>query len=282
MEATVMMVGPLPSVDRKVLQQAVPGLRVLAVTPSAGIAAQVREALPDVIVMEVDLRPEEGYAICRDLLAHRATRHIPIVWVSSTRSAQAPDADRIVSSDDIDTLAARITHAAAEAEILREVLRWTADAFTGAGSLTEAQTALLAEGGFSGTAELDPEPLLRGAREFDELRATSLTVAEAAARLGVTDGRVRQRLTATPPDLYGIRLGNEWRLPAFQFADEGLVPNVDRVITRVDRALNPVAFAHWLSRPNPELEREGEPVSPLAWLSGGGDWQRVGELVEDL
>src|SRR5438067_2007666 len=90
--------------------------------------------------------------------------------------------------------------------------------------LPSADLEVLTRGGF----ELDPlpldedHPIVRSAAAYAALLGSSLSVAAAAARLGVDGSRVRQRLAERT--LYGIKQPSGWRLPLFQFADGGLVP----------------------------------------------------------
>lgn len=116
------------------------------------------------------------------------------------------------------------------------------------------------------------------------LRATGLTTHEAAKRLNVNDSRVRQRLAKR--SLYGIKAGDEWRLPAFQFARTGLVPGIDRVLPRLPSRLSPIAVYRWLHTPNPDLddgsEEQGRTLTPLQWLQTGGDPEVVAELAAGL
>jgi len=152
-----------------------------------------------------------------------------------------------------------------------------------------AQTALtldeqraLESGGVPIGGQLAFRPLAVRAAKYHAILTGSLNAEQAAKRLGVSTGRVRQRLLADPPTLYGIRDGNVWRLPAFQFASKGLVPNVDQVISHLDRALDPVAVENWFRQPNIDLEQDGHLVSPLDWLSQGRSVQPVAELAGDL
>jgi hypothetical protein len=144
---------------------------------------------------------------------------------------------------------------------------------------------LLERGGF----ELDrrglglEDPIVRAAFEYAVLRTTGLTTRDAAVRLSVNDSRIRQRLGERA--LYGIKADDEWRLPAFQFAGEGLVPGIDRVFPRLPRSLNPVAVHRWFHTPNPDLEgREGKgrALTPLQWLQTGNDPDAVAELAAAL
>lgn len=144
---------------------------------------------------------------------------------------------------------------------------------------------LLAKGGFevAGPALGIDDPVLRGALESAAIRATALTTREAAVRLGVNDSRVRQRLSERT--LYGLKARDGWRLPIFQFDEKGLVPELDRVLPRLDPGLSPIAVLHWLTTPNPDLasaETQLEPASPLVWLRLRLDPERVAELASQL
>ena len=151
--------------------------------------------------------------------------------------------------------------------------------------LTAEERAVLEAGG----ADLRPlgpgedEPVVRAAADYAALLAASLTVPEAARRLGVDGSRVRQRLAAR--QLYGIRRPTGWLLPLLQFEGDRLVPGIERVLPRLDPRLHPLAVVGWLTRPHRDLHPPGdpeeEPVPPLAWLRSGGSAELVAELAED-
>ena len=62
--------------------------------------------------------------------------------------------------------------------------------------------------------------------EMAALVATSYSVKDVARLLGVDPSRVRQRLTRDH-SLYGFHWEKEWRIPRFQFADNGtLLPHL--------------------------------------------------------
>ena len=153
------------------------------------------------------------------------------------------------------------------------------------GLLAPEEVELLERGGF----ELDhldfglEDPIVRASFEYAVLRATGLTTRAAAERLGVNDSRIRQRLGKRL--LHGIKAHDEWRLPAFQFAGDGLVPGIDRVFPRLPESLNPVSVHRWFHTPNPDLEgREAEAraLTPLEWLQMGNDPEVVAELAAAL
>jgi excisionase family DNA binding protein len=113
--------------------------------------------------------------------------------------------------------------------------------------------------------------------------ATALTTREAAQLLGTGESRVRQRLK--DGTLYGVKVGRENRLPAFQFEGGKEVPGIGKVLRHVDRSLHPVALLNWFTLPNPDLhldEEEERAASPRGWLLSGGDPQALVPLVVEL
>lgn len=153
--------------------------------------------------------------------------------------------------------------------------------------LTPHEVAALERGGF----ELAPvdlgteDPLARTAAEYAALLSTSFSVREAAQKLGVDPSRIRQRLTAVPPTLYGIRLDSGWAIPAFQFADEALLPGLAEVVSRLDEELHPVAVLRWFTTPHSDLSRPGFedlPLSPRDALRSGFPPAEVAEIAADL
>ena len=151
-------------------------------------------------------------------------------------------------------------------------------------ALPQAEAAALTRGGAAPAS--DEEVRLteaRSAAAYQELRADSLTVEQAAELLGVNPSRVRQRLAAR--SLYGLKDGNAWSLPAFQFADKALVPGIDVVLRRIPPGISPLALARWLSHPNPDLctrDDEERPLSPRQWLLEGNPPEAAAELAAAL
>src|SRR5262249_57747485 len=108
-------------------------------------------------------------------------------------------------------------------------------------ALTEQEERVLRAG------KLDPRPLApgethllhRATAEYARLLTDSYSVEEAASALGVNGSRIRQRLTATPRTLFGIKLGKTWRIPKFQFHGRRLVPGLELVLARIPAAVHP-------------------------------------------
>ena len=113
------------------------------------------------------------------------------------------------------------------------------------------------------------------------LVADGLNVKQAAATLGVSQGRIRQRLGAR--SLFGVPDSAGWRLPRFQFTAEGsLLRGLDQVLPALPQDVHPVVVVSFLHRPNEDLLVEGEPTSPATWLAGGGAVDTVVRLAAAL
>lgn len=151
-------------------------------------------------------------------------------------------------------------------------------------TLTSSEEAALTEGGVDDVS--DEDALLvqaQAAAAYQELRASSLTVEEAAARLGVNTSRIRQRLADR--SLYGFKDGHTWLLPAFQFGSKALVPGVGVVVRRLPPEIGVLSAARWFSSPNPDLctrDDDERPLTPLQWLLGGNPPEAAAELAAAL
>lgn len=146
--------------------------------------------------------------------------------------------------------------------------------------LSDAETTLLRDGGLSLEAIASPDPLAATSEELAALIKTSFTTAQAAARLGVHVSRIRQMLAAGT--LYGFQVDGRWYIPCQQFTETELIPHLGMVLAVLDRTLHPVAVCRWLSLPDPDLEKGGIALSPLAWLRAGHDPNPVCLLAADM
>ena len=153
--------------------------------------------------------------------------------------------------------------------------------------LTADEAAFLADAGVSLDDFAPPElgvrsPLVQTAADYAALLATALSVPELARRLGVDQSRVRQRIARHT--LIAVKEGAAWRLPLFQLDDLGqqLVPGLAVVAPRLVN-VHPVAVARWFMLPHPDLvDDDGHPISPRAWLLGGGNPVEVAALADEL
>lgn len=150
-------------------------------------------------------------------------------------------------------------------------------------ALTEPELSVLDRAGidlFGHPADPSGAGAVVGGRVAEQaLTSDGLTVEEAASVLGVTAARVRQRIA--DGDIATIRRTEGHVLPRWQFIGDTVVPGL-RVVVPAAATLHPLAFARFMSRPCSELVIDDEPVSPVAWLAGGGSATTVADLVEAL
>ena len=126
------------------------------------------------------------------------------------------------------------------------------------------------------------DPLVQGVVAYASLIHTGLPARQAAARLGVSDARVRQRLQART--LLAVREGRSWKLPVFQFTRRGELPGWGEVCPSLPPTASPVAAERWLGLPHPDLVTGDNetPMSPRAWLLEGRPPEAVAALAGEL
>jgi serine/threonine protein kinase len=171
-------------------------------------------------------------------------------------------------------------------EMLAAIETWSDDQPAGAisptMSLTDAEEEELRAAG-SLRRELPPlkeRASWRSLVQRVNLASTGLTVGGAAERLGVSEGRIRQRLSART--LFGIKSSSGWRLPSFQFDEHGEVRGLGRVLPALPPDVDPLVVVRFLTGAHVDLELDGEQASPIEWLSAGGEIETVVALASDL
>lgn len=146
------------------------------------------------------------------------------------------------------------------------------------------EVELLQRGGLDLDADVSPDPLAKTVATFAALIRDSYTAGEAAEMLGVNRSRIRQRILDR--SLYGFKIDNEWRIPAFQFDESGnALPGLSVLVRELDPSLHPVAVLRWFTSPDPELvaeELSEEPLSPQQWLMAGRSPEVVVQIAADL
>ncbi|GAA5170391.1 DNA-binding protein [Amycolatopsis dongchuanensis] len=147
---------------------------------------------------------------------------------------------------------------------------------------TPAQGKALAEAGLdlSPYHEDEPDPRARAVAAHAVLAESALTVPAAADRLGVDASRVRHRLAERR--LTGWKDQGGWRLPAWQFTDDGVLPGLDTVLAALPAGQPALVVAAFMTHPQDDLVIAGEPVSPRQWLLAGGDPRPVAALAATL
>lgn len=155
----------------------------------------------------------------------------------------------------------------------------------GGGGLSEREKKLLEDDWKrlrASTPRDAPDPHAASLAHIAKLRADSLSVEEAAKLLGVNPSRIRQRLGGKPRTLLGMKVGRSWRVFRYQLDGHGLVLNLEKVIAVLPRGRDPTGEHNWLTLPDPDLEVDDRPVSPITWLRMGRDPAPVVEVARWL
>lgn len=149
---------------------------------------------------------------------------------------------------------------------LVQILHGLASRHRVAPALSEHDARVLEEAGFVADPAAAAMARLDRDIRMANLVRSSLSVDEAAERLGVTPARVRQRIA--DGTLWAFDSGRNRLLPPAQFTDTGAVPHLDKVMPLVAKDLHPLTVQALLTQPQPSLLVDGRPVSIVAWLTG--------------
>ena len=98
-----------------------------------------------------------------------------------------------------------------------------------AAHFSDAERAALSDVGLdlSPLSETEADPRARTVAEQAVLRDTALSVNQAAERIGVDSSRIRHRIAERR--LVGWKDRGGWRLPAWQFTDNDVLPGLEVV-----------------------------------------------------
>ncbi len=152
-------------------------------------------------------------------------------------------------------------------------------------SLSAAEARLLDEAGFVDSPSDVVTAVERSRIDLEIMLRESLSLAEAAAALGVGTSRLRQRLSSAERTLYGLKEGRDWRIPKFQFASKRrLVRGIGKVLPHIRPDAHPLAVKSWLTSPHQDLvlATDERPVSPIAWLAAGHSVEEVANLATEI
>ncbi len=151
----------------------------------------------------------------------------------------------------------------------------------GAVALSAADQELLEAGGLRFGGTVHGAVTTTGAA-WAALLASSVTVADVATSLGVDASRVRHRL-ADGALLALPAAGRRRLLPRFQLADDLTpLPGLGVVLAALPDDLHPQEVEGFFTTPQPELVLRRQPVTPRAFLLGGGDPLQVARLAAGL
>lgn len=144
---------------------------------------------------------------------------------------------------------------------------------TGPDGLSDTEAAFLtAHGGPSaqpgGTETPEDLTTMRLVSALRLIRG-ALTVAEAAAQLGLPPDTVRNRVREG--QLYGYSVAGTLYLPRWQIRDGEVLPHLPRVLASLPAETHPMTVTGFMTTPSDELDGQ----SPTRWLAQGGDPDRV-------
>lgn len=147
---------------------------------------------------------------------------------------------------------------------------------------TATQREALGEVGLDLSPYQDDEPDYRAHSVAAKavLAESALTVSGAATLLRIDPSRVRHRLGARR--LAGWKDQNGWRLPAWQFTEDGVLPSLEVVLAAVPEGEPALVVAAFMTTKQDDLVIAGEAVTPRQWLLAGGDPGPVVALARTL
>ena len=142
--------------------------------------------------------------------------------------------------------------------------------------MTAEEQAVLKEVGFELERKAGPDPLAQTAVKYAAIVKRSLSSKAVSEKLGLAPSRVRQMISDR--SLYSFLIDRNRYIPDFQFEGDALVPNIARVNRTLSPNMHPVEVYNWYHLPHVDLflsEDVDQTVSPLDWLKGGQDVERV-------
>lgn len=150
--------------------------------------------------------------------------------------------------------------------------------------LTAEEQAVLREGGLTLEPTPGPDPLAETAVKYAAIVKRSLSTKAVSRSLGLAPSRIRQMIADR--SLYSFLIGRNRYIPDFQLeTDDRLVPNITRVNKALNPRMHPVEVYNWYHLRNVDLflnENIDDTFSPLDWLKGGQDVERVVFLAARL
>ncbi len=120
------------------------------------------------------------------------------------------------------------------------------------------------------------------ASEYVVLIETAHSQKAVAKQLNVSTSRVRQRIDAG--SLYAVRSDHGRVCPTWQFHEGRVLPGLDKVLSVIDKSLNPLSIQRFFITISPDLESAtlGAALSPRDWLLTGHSVNDVILLAESL
>ncbi|MDY0913006.1 hypothetical protein [Rathayibacter festucae] len=152
------------------------------------------------------------------------------------------------------------------------------------GGLIQAEADFLVESGTMTAEELTAAEAEVARGELADLErrtrlqaiVDSFGTAEVAARLRIDETRVRHR--KAKDGLYAFKVGSKLRFPAWQFTDDRerpMLPGVPALVKAIPADMHPASVHGFMTTPQEELLIGETSVTPVRWLTGGGDPREV-------
>ena len=163
--------------------------------------------------------------------------------------------------------------------------------FLGAGlsqnALTEAEEVYLREAGARGVdeennADIRLQQVSQMTDEYQQLIGDSYGAKEVAKLLGVSDSRIRQRLSDR--ELYSVETNEGRVFPCFQFSNNQPLPGLKTVLAAINPKVHPLSVKRFFETPQVDLESSDltGPQKPRDWLTTGHSPEDVVVIARDL
>lgn len=153
-------------------------------------------------------------------------------------------------------------------DLIDAALLGTPSAAPAPSPLALAEAAIYDHAGMGEDREALQQQATDVAAQFIALLATAIPVADAAPRIGVSRSRMQQMISSR--DVWAVRRGTRWAVPAVQFDGDTLLPGWAIVARALPEAAHPLEILGFLTTPQPELTLDGRPQSVRDWLRSGG------------
>lgn len=165
-------------------------------------------------------------------------------------------------------------------ELIEAALAETQSAAPSPSPLTPDEAAIYDAAGMVEDPDALQEQAAGAAARFVALLATAIPVAGAAARIGVSRSRMQQMIAAR--DVWALRQGSRWVLPAIQFDGDRFVVGWSTVARALPESAHPLEVLGFVTTVQPELYADGRPHSVIDWLRSGGSPERAAALAAAL
>lgn len=127
------------------------------------------------------------------------------------------------------------------------------------------------------SAELERQDRTHAAvRQLADTAADTISIAEAAGILGLDPDRISRRIRAKT--LWAFRLRKRWRIPRWQFGDDGLLPGLEVIVPVIADDASPSVLEAFMRTPQHDFGGR----TPVEHLAGGGDPAAIAGFVATL